>query len=132
MTIAIAFDRYLVISRPRTARHYCTTKKARLLALLVISFALIYNIPRWFEYYTYTKEEEEEDQVRYEMIISELRMNQEYRRFYIFWAYLFTMFVLPSTFLTIINFLIWKGVRTILTLRKHRESKTKFISASSH
>lgn len=38
------FDRYLVISRPHTARRLCTTKKARLLAMIMILFSVLYNV----------------------------------------------------------------------------------------
>lgn len=119
MTIAIAFDRYLVISRPHTARRLCTTKNARLLATIMILFAMIYNVPRWFEYHTVTCSgstsspdgDEIDAELRYEMVISELReKNATYRKYYIFWAYIFIMFFLPVVTLGIINYLVWKGV----------------------
>lgn len=50
LTLLIAINRFIAICRPFSVSYWCTKKKTYLLLVLLIITAIIYNIPRFFEY----------------------------------------------------------------------------------
>jgi hypothetical protein len=108
-TMAIALDRYIALSRPSLARKLCTTKKAMFTSIVVVGFALLYNVPRWWEFYT-EDYLDQEDMTKYYMKMSSLRNDPDYKLYYIFWSYFIVMFCLPFLTLSILNLLVWKSV----------------------
>ncbi len=47
--LAISLERLLCVKYPLKARRWCSYARARKLSLGIITFAILYNIPRWWE-----------------------------------------------------------------------------------
>jgi hypothetical protein len=47
--LAISLERLLCVKFPLKARRWCSNTRARNLSLGIITFAILYNIPRWWE-----------------------------------------------------------------------------------
>lgn len=50
LTVTVTIERYLAVCFPFMARTFCTRGRARKAVLFVISFSLLYNSTRFFEY----------------------------------------------------------------------------------
>ena len=50
LTLATAVERYLVVCWPLKSRSFCTYGRAKRSVFAVVSFATIYNLPRFREY----------------------------------------------------------------------------------
>ena len=60
LTVLVTIERFIVVCHPLKARSLCTTKRTRLGVLLVMSFSVLYNMSRFFEYTYHTEEITEE------------------------------------------------------------------------
>ncbi len=46
LTMAVTVERYLAVCWPLRARSICTIGRAKMAVAVVLSFAIIYNVPR--------------------------------------------------------------------------------------
>lgn len=119
----ITVERYIAVSHPFLARHVCTSSRARLGILLVLTAAIIYNIPRFLEY-----------DVSYDNgTVSEvpwLRGSLLYYYVYYTGFFLLTHFLVPFSIITVLNSLAAirisqaKQQRKLLTSQQQSEHKT--------
>ena len=84
----------------------CTYGRSKWGVAGVISFSILYNIPRFFEV---SWEETEEGLLQPQM--TSLRQDAYYISIYITWMYLVFMYVLPFGGLSVLNLLIFLDVR---------------------
>ena len=102
----------------------CTYGKSKWGVAAVISFSLLYNIPRFFEI---SWEETEEGIPRPQA--TSLRQDAYYISIYITWMYLVFMYVLPFGGLSILNLLIFLDVRrsnkNLSTMSAHEKKEVR-------
>src|SRR5690349_4403796 len=99
-----------MVCMPLKSRGFWTRKKAHLLVIGMISFSFIYNIPRWIEFHTFSIIDPKDNLTIYKMETTDLRKDPQYKLYYIFWAYLFVMNIIPFTVLSYFNLAIWHAV----------------------
>ena len=56
LTVLVTVERFIVVCHPLKARSLCTTTRTRLGVLIVMSFSVLYNFSRFFEYTYHTSE----------------------------------------------------------------------------
>ena len=103
--MAVTVERYLVVCYPLRARSLCTWTRARHYAAAVIVFAILYNLPRWLELKASTHKS-----MSYQLEFTEFRQNPIYLEYYINWAYLVVMCVVPFAILVVLNAAIHRKV----------------------
>ena len=110
MTLMVTIERYLVVCWPLKARSVCTNGRAKLAVLLVLTFAVIYNIPRFLEV-TWEEESDGRGGNRTVYTPTELRKNPHYISVYITSMYLVFMYAVPFGGLSVLNMLMFLDVR---------------------
>ena len=111
------------ISRPFRSATICTYGKAKLSVAAIVTFAILYNVPRFFEVSWNTTAATDDTEVNNEndtevaietepqVGMSSIRSNRYYISIYITWMYLVFMYVLPFGGLSVLNMLIFLDVR---------------------
>ena len=109
LTLAVTLERFVAVCLPFRARSLCTYGRARYGVISVALFAVIYNLPRFFEvkWQACTENNATITVVR----PTELRIHPLYISVYVTWAYLIFMYLIPFSCLAIFNFLIYNQVR---------------------
>ena len=114
LTIAVTLERFVAVCLPFRSRSLCTYGRARYGVILVTLFAIIYNLPRFWEIKWKTTYPYGMNHTEYsftEVIPTELRNNRWYLSVYYTWSYLIFMFFIPFSCLAIFNLLIYRQVR---------------------
>ena len=111
LTIAVTLERFVAVCLPFRSRSLCTYGRARYGVSLVALFAIVYNLPRFWEIKWQTTYPYGPDIPITEVIPTELRQNHYYVSIYYTWAYLIFMFFVPFSCLAIFNLLIYRQVR---------------------
>ena len=93
LTLSITIERYFAIVHP--LRHIGWKHT---LAPLSIIFAVVYNVPRFFEFYY--------DSKRDFIIVTALRSNNTYITYYIFWSKFILIELIPYFLIIVLNSLI--------------------------
>ena len=139
-TMAIAFERYLIICHPFYVVNYKWPAKRYIIFILV--FSIIYNLPRFFSMATFacvngtlqsisnlhqsgeTSNSIVSNCTSEEVFVrpTSLRLNPYYYSVYLFWMDLCIMEVLPIIFLVVINVLILRSFRIRLQHRLRSKS----------
>ncbi|CAH1799598.1 unnamed protein product [Owenia fusiformis] len=115
LVTALTIDRYITICYALKSSYICTTVKARIIIIFVCVFALLYNIPTFFEYQARTV------QVAYVekgFIIYKLTwfgLQKAFRLCYHSWVYIIAIWALPFVIMIIMNGLL---ARTVHKARK--------------
>ena len=113
------------ISRPFRSATICTYGKAKLSVAAIVTFAILYNVPRFFEVSWNTTAAPTDDgtevnnendtevaiETEPQVGMSSIRSNRYYISIYITWMYLVFMYVLPFGGLSVLNMLIFLDVR---------------------
>jgi hypothetical protein len=94
------------------ARSICTFRRAKICVFTLLTFSILYNLPRWFEVITVVDDciSGIRNVTIYTNQKSELRDNEYYIKFYINWAYCIIMYIIPFGCLVIFNFAIYRQV----------------------
>uniref|UniRef100_A0AC35TFY0 G_PROTEIN_RECEP_F1_2 domain-containing protein n=1 Tax=Rhabditophanes sp. KR3021 TaxID=114890 RepID=A0AC35TFY0_9BILA len=50
LILAITIERWTAVCKPLQVRYYCTAKTSQILIAIVMVWAVLYNVPRFFEY----------------------------------------------------------------------------------
>ncbi|TRY77365.1 hypothetical protein TCAL_06951 [Tigriopus californicus] len=126
LTVAIAFERYIVVCRPFLSRQVCTLGRSQRCVVAIIICSLLYNITRFFEY------ELVQDTVDWDgnttlvyLRSSEMRENPLYVKIYINWMYMVFMYMLPFSILLFLNLRIGWELRRARLARIHMTSAQK-------
>ncbi|XP_013385436.1 FMRFamide receptor-like [Lingula anatina] len=129
MVTYITVDRYLAVHHPIKAIIHCSAKRARKMTVVIFLLAVLYNIPRFFEYRVLKLPLHCE--VHYLRYQASLFTNTTYRFMYACCLYFLTMYILPLVILIVCNIQLIREVhqasrnRTCMVLslnmRSHRE-----------
>lgn len=110
LTFTVTLERYVAVCHPLKARALCTYGRAKIYFIVCIIFALLYNLPRFWEVSVITYARSEND-VIFCLVASKLRRDLNYIRVYIHWCYLFFIYFIPFFSLAILNCLIYRQVQ---------------------
>lgn len=110
-TVAVTVERYVAVCHPLKARSICTYNRARTINVLVTVFAVIYNIPRFFDADFVKKVDTNTNVTYYDVIPSDFRQDSTYQNVYHVWMYMTVMYFVPFFILAFLNFIIWRTVR---------------------
>ena len=111
LTLAVSMERYVAVCLPLRARSMCTFGRARRLVFGVGMFALLYNLPRFWEVTWRTKFYEEVGDNVTDVVSTPMRDDPTYISVYITWLYIIMMNFLPFVSLAAFNLLIYNQVR---------------------
>eukprot|EP00095_Tigriopus_kingsejongensis_P010932 snap_masked-scaffold206_size259025-processed-gene-1.14 protein:Tk10932 transcript:snap_masked-scaffold206_size259025-processed-gene-1.14-mRNA-1 annotation:"fmrfamide receptor" len=111
MTLSVTIERYLVVCWPLKARSICTNGRAKLSVFFFALFAVIYNIPRFFEVTWETQYLEDFGENRTVIAVTDFRKSALYIKLYISWMYLVFMYIIPFVSLAVLNLLIFLEIR---------------------
>lgn len=111
LTLTVTLERYVAVCHPLRARALCTYGRARLYVIVIVIFALLYNIPRFLEVRIREIYGDAEFSTIFCIAASDLRANPIYVKVYIHWLYLVFIYLLPFTSITFFNTMIYSQVR---------------------
>lgn len=110
LTLTVTLERFVAVCHPLRARALCTYGRAKIYVIIILIFAVLYNLPRLFE--VNIKEGIHMDgTIVYCVIASNLRSKEMYIQIYIHWLYLVFIYFIPFLSLSILNAMIYKQVR---------------------
>lgn len=128
-TITVTIERYVAVCHPIYARIICTRQRATAVSICVAIFAIVYNVPRWFEYHfiavyendqqgstnnndnsTIANNTSETVFVRYLVLTTGLRKHPIYEKYYIMFGYFTFVVSLPILILIVLNIFIYRAV----------------------
>lgn len=110
LTVTVTLERYVAVCQPLKVRSICTYGRAKIYVLSVTLFAVLYNLPRWWEI-TYKECDIGEDVRHFYYVATWLRNNDNYKQIYIMWMFLVVMYLVPFCSLTVFNSFIYRRVR---------------------
>jgi len=110
LTLTVTLERYVAVCHPLRARSLCTYGRARIYVLLIVVFAVLYNMPRFFEVERMAVTMAETNATVYTVSASELRNDPLYITIYVNWSYLLVMYFVPFLALAIFNCAIYMQV----------------------
>ncbi|XP_050452953.1 FMRFamide receptor-like [Cataglyphis hispanica] len=111
LTLTVTLERYIAVCHPLRARSFCTYGRAQMAVMLIVIFAFIYNIPKFWEITVYNERHWKYNITVYCVFPTELRSNEYYVTLYIHWMYFFVYYMLPFIALVIFNMAIYQRVR---------------------
>lgn len=111
LTLTVTIERYIAVCHPLKTRSFCTCGRARLAFLSIVAFAMIYNLPKFFEIEIYTETHWKYNVVIYCVRSASLRSNELYVTVYVHWMYFFVCYSFPLVALIIFNVAIYLRVR---------------------
>ena len=111
----MAVERYIAVCHPFKAKVASLTyRDARYMSAGIAAFAIVYNVPRWFEYkvveicYPPTNEI-----LGYRPVPTELLKNPIYEKCYVWVASIVFLFWIPMATLSYFNIRIYREVRPL-------------------
>ncbi|XP_059093766.1 FMRFamide receptor-like isoform X2 [Tigriopus californicus] len=124
LTVLITLERYFVVCLPLKSRSLCTYGRARRCVVVIMVCSCLYNVPRFFEYKfeTFQVIMPNRHNVTLTFLQSTmLRDNSLYISIYMTWLYMIFMYVVPFSFLFVLNSKIAWEIRSA---RKKRSQMT--------
>ncbi len=118
-TVLLTLERYVAVCWPLKARLWLRPQRAALITLAVLLFAVLLNLPRWFEGYGSLKTVGQHSFDGKQGAIwkfnrtsdaSNVLLQESYRKYYHGWVWLTLMYALPIPLLTFLNYKIWTEV----------------------
>ncbi|XP_011631088.1 FMRFamide receptor isoform X2 [Pogonomyrmex barbatus] len=111
LTLTVTLERYIAVCHPLKARSFCTYGRAQVAVLVIVIFAFIYNLPKFWEIEVYNEKHWKYNITVYCVYPTELRSNEYYVTLYIHWMYFFVYYMIPFIMLVIFNTAIYRRVR---------------------
>lgn len=111
MTFTVTLERYVAVCHPLKARALCTYGRAKIYVIVCVLFALLYNMPRFWEVVTISTVVPDSPVILHCVRPSPLRQNPAYISIYILWCYLIVNYIIPFLTLAILNCLIYRQVK---------------------
>lgn len=111
LTLTVTLERYIAVCHPLKARSFCTYGRAQVAVVVIVIFAFIYNLPKFFEITVYNERHWKYNITVYCVSPTELRSNEIYVTLYIHWMYFFIYYMFPFIALVIFNMAIYQRVR---------------------
>ncbi|EZA48896.1 FMRFamide receptor [Ooceraea biroi] len=111
LTLTVTLERYIAVCHPLQAKSFCTYGRAQVAVLVIVIFAFVYNLPKFWEIEVYTERHWKYNVTVYCIFPTEMRSNQFYITVYIHWMYFFVYYMFPFIALMIFNMAIYRRVR---------------------
>ncbi|KAG8227500.1 hypothetical protein J437_LFUL002389 [Ladona fulva] len=112
LTLTVTLERWVAVCHPLKARSLCTQRRARMHVVGAMAFALLYNLPRFWEVRRGKITTSPPSNITmYFVFASSLRSDPTYISVYVNWSYLVVMYVLPFGGLAVLNAAIYRQVR---------------------
>lgn len=111
LTLTVTLERYIAVCHPLKARSFCTYGRAQVAVMVIVIFAFIYNLPKFWEITVYHERHWKYNITVYCVFPTELRSNEYYVTLYIHWMYFFVYYMFPFIALAIFNMAIYQRVR---------------------
>ncbi|CAL1532963.1 unnamed protein product, partial [Lymnaea stagnalis] len=135
LTLAFTVDRYIMICHPFKAEHMCRRSRARKVVIALYVAGLVFNIPKYLEYYTKTDSFKVANSSQVIMIYgiaqTELSNSVLFRELVHSWLYLICVCGIPFLTLVILNAFLIRAVhlsrlkgKEINAREKHRNDTT--------
>ena len=124
ITVFLTTDRYFAICKPFNKGRFCTPTRAKMVVALITCLAVIYNIPRFFEFQTIKFYDDCRNILLVVNFASKMRLNRIY--FIVYKTCMFFLFrmLIPLGTLTVLN------IRLIMSLRGARQSRAVLTNTS--
>ncbi|XP_059086961.1 uncharacterized protein LOC131883495 [Tigriopus californicus] len=107
LTLSVTIERYYSVCHPLSQ-----FKIKRYLLTISLLFAIVYNIPRFFELSLYETKSGD-----YGVVTTDLRRNPYYSLLYIFWAKFLLVEMIPYVIMIGLNILIFRRVKQLVKMR---------------
>ncbi|KAL8613865.1 hypothetical protein ACOMHN_032855 [Nucella lapillus] len=136
MTMLVTVERAMVVMRPLRAKYICTRRRAVLVSLAVLLWAVIYNIPRCLEYGTQVitvQVDLESNATLTELLVAktEFAHSAFYNLYYLVYFNSLVHFVFPFVVICVLNaMIIARLVRRRRTLTRNQRSGLQVESES--
>ena len=104
LTILVTVNRYISVCQPYRVTDLCSVQHAHKHVIIVTTFCVFYNLPRFFETDLITSRDPVTNATYTEAIISNLAKNKIYQILYGNVLYFLVMFLIPLTTLIILNY----------------------------
>ena len=124
VVVLVTADRYLAICKPFDKTKYLSSQRTRVVIFLIPLLATVYNIPRFFEFYTTEMPDYCLERNRILTRHTTLRKNRHYVIFYKTGAFFIFRMIIPLLILTILN------CKLISTLNIAKLDRAKLTNAS--
>ncbi|ESO89591.1 hypothetical protein LOTGIDRAFT_94907, partial [Lottia gigantea] len=136
LTVSFTVERYIAVCHPLKAASMCTIARARMVIVGISAISILYNTPRWFEYfikdYTYIPTNETC------VIVDQTDFGKShlYHKIYFGWLYFLVMCVIPLFSLAVLNILLIVAVkhsqkqRINMNVRQSRENNVTIMLVS--
>ncbi|GAB1866427.1 FMRFamide receptor [Camponotus japonicus] len=111
LTLTVTLERYIAVCHPLKARSFCTYGRAQVAVVVIVIFAFIYNLPKFWEITVYNERHWKYNITVYCVSPTDLRSNEYYVTLYIHWMYFFIYYMFPFIALVIFNMAIYQRVR---------------------
>ncbi|VDN58907.1 unnamed protein product [Dracunculus medinensis] len=128
--VLITMERWSAVCKPLQVRIWCTAKKSRNAVFIIFLCAILYNIPRFFEY---TIETADNGNVIYARNLRDPHLYPYYMIGYFTTCYLITHFIVPFGIIIVMNLNVcWtmfamSRIRSDLTHQQQRENSTTIM-----
>lgn len=116
-TMAFTIERYIAVCRPLEAANTCTLSRTKRVICLIFVSSFIYNLPRFLEFETTKYVDSNSNQTLPEIQLTEIGTNQIFREVYFIYLNLFVMFLLPFSFLAVLNIQLIRAVKVARNAR---------------
>ncbi len=120
LTVVIALNRFMAVCMPYKAPHLCTIYNVYKEVVIVTSFSILYNIPRFFELSIIRKINGNSTEIDWQRTY--MGSNEIYERVYIDALYYMFSFVLPLLILAYVN------TRVTIAYHASRQRKRRMTS----
>ncbi|XP_020286794.1 FMRFamide receptor-like [Pseudomyrmex gracilis] len=111
LTVTVSLERYIAVCHPLKARSFCTYGRAQVAVLVIVIFAFLYNLIKFWEIEKFSENHWKYNITIYCVQPTTLRGNEYYITIYIHWLYFFFYYMLPFAALLIFNVAIYRRVR---------------------
>ena len=122
LTVLVTFNRYCAVCRPIGVLRYYSVKMTKAAVMIVLSFSILYNSPRFFEHRAihedYQLGDNNTNVTRIETNLGDSRL---YQIIYSNILYFPVMYILPLASLSYLN---WRLIRGLHRLRSRKEMLT--------
>ena len=125
LTLLVTVNRYISVCRPYEASSLCSVYHARRHVVLVATFSIFYNLPRFFEYKVISRFNTLTNKTEIRSIPSRLGEHIYYQIIYSNVLYFLVMFLIPLITLVILNY------KLIKALRKTKQKRSQLLHSSS-
>ncbi|XP_077274224.1 FMRFamide Receptor isoform X1 [Temnothorax americanus] len=118
LTLTVTLERYIAVCHPLKARSFCTYGRAQVAVLVIVTVAVIYNLPKFWEIEVFNERHWKYNVTVYCVKPTELRSNEHYVTLYINWMYFFVYYMFPFITLVIFNTAIYRRAYVGFQVRK--------------